>query len=198
MATMVLVQNAHGQSMVLVPISRAVSLWFKQAAQVVTWFEDKVLWQGSIYNTKGKRVVEERLLKEDGVIVHENTVVIRMPAVIRVFNYLRVGRKAKPAPTTENVIALYGYQCQRCGKDFRDKVKKLSKDHIHPTSRGGKDEWENLTCLCTSCNCEKGDRTLKEMGWTLLTPPRRPMTRFEIQLARMKNAPEIWKLAITD
>lgn len=198
MSSMVLVQNDRGQSVALVPISRAVSLWFKRAADVVRWFEDRILWQGPIVNDRGKVVVEKRILEQDGVIVHQNIVVIRMPAVIRVYGYLKYGRRASPAPTTENVAALYGYECQRCGKDIRAAHEKATKDHVVPLSRGGRDEWENVTCLCSACNGEKGDRLLAELGWRLRSAPRRPANRFELQLAKMGSIPEEWRLAITE
>lgn len=34
----------------------------------------------------------------------------------------------------------------------------LSLDHIHPHSRGGSDQPENLQTLCRSCNSKKGAR----------------------------------------
>ena len=44
-----------------------------------------------------------------------------------------------------------GYQCQHCGS-----ADDLSVDHIHPESKGGKLEIDNLQTLCRSCNSKKG------------------------------------------
>jgi len=209
MSAMVLVKDSAGTSVALIPLSRAVRLWMKQSATVLKWFKDKVLWMGPEINERGKRIVDEDLLKQPGVHtrteqkdgVTRKIVVIRMPAVIQVYNYLKTGRRANPAPTTENVMAFYGYQCQRagCEQEFtKANRKKLSKDHLLPTSRGGQDTWENVTCFCIKCNNEKGDRTLEEMGWKLLHKPGRPKSKLEVQLARRHSVPEEWLIEITD
>jgi hypothetical protein len=46
-------------------------------------------------------------------------------------------------------------------------------DHIIPTSKGGKTNWENCTLACRSCNNTKGDKTPKESG---MFPRRTPKT----------------------
>ncbi len=35
-------------------------------------------------------------------------------------------------------------------------------DHIHPLSKGGKDELENAALVCRSCNSRKGTRPQRE------------------------------------
>lgn len=44
--------------------------------------------------------------------------------------------------------------CAYCGNPGADV------DHIHPTSRGGPDEWQNWTGSCQHCNRSKGARPL--------------------------------------
>jgi len=34
---------------------------------------------------------------------------------------------------------------------------KASIEHIHPKSKGGTDEWENLAASCIGCNADKAD-----------------------------------------
>lgn len=197
--TQVMVLDQDGRSVALVPLERAVHLWFKQACRVVEWFKDRVLWMGPMFNERGYRIVHEWMLNEQGVLVRQNVVVIRCPAVIQVFNFVRYGKRANPSPSTENVIAFYHRQCQNdgCRKTFQD-TKMLSKDHVIPLSKGGKDIWENVTCLCISCNNKKGDKSLDEMGWKLINPPSRPVSKFEVQLAKLKNVPSEWKVRITE
>lgn len=39
----------------------------------------------------------------------------------------------------------------------------MTKDHIIPRSRGGKDNVENYQCMCTVCNREKGSKMEDEL-----------------------------------
>lgn len=43
------------------------------------------------------------------------------------------------------------YRCRHCGS-----WKELNVDHVHPRSRGGSDDPENLQTLCGPCNRKKG------------------------------------------
>jgi len=66
--------------------------------------------------------------------------------------------------------------CAYCGNMFKEKD--LSRDHVHPVSKGGKDVWENVVTSCRNCNNAKADRLLQEVGMELLYLPYRP-NRFE-------------------
>lgn len=39
----------------------------------------------------------------------------------------------------------------------------MTKDHIIPRSRGGKDHVDNYTCMCTTCNRAKGSKLESEL-----------------------------------
>lgn len=63
------------------------------------------------------------------------------------------------------VLERDGWACQICGwkpgdpvpaKRDRTLYRGLEIDHVHPKSRGGKDELENFQVLCTTCNASKG------------------------------------------
>lgn len=62
--------------------------------------------------------------------------------------------------------------CMYCGEQFP--VEKLTRDHIHPKSRGGKESWTNLVSACRRCNQRKGNRTPEEAGMPLLAVPFKP------------------------
>jgi len=63
------------------------------------------------------------------------------------------------------------YMCAYCGRVTRTE---LTRDHIVPYSRGGKDSWMNCCAACVSCNMHKGSRLLEELGWKLLYVPYTP------------------------
>ena len=53
----------------------------------------------------------------------------------------------------------------------------MTRDHVQPVSRGGRDVWENVVSACRRCNHRKDDRTLAEaerIGMRLLAVPYRP------------------------
>lgn len=47
-----------------------------------------------------------------------------------------------------------GYACVACGADSD-----LTIDHIHPQSKGGGNQFDNLQTLCRKCNTKKGAST---------------------------------------
>ncbi len=59
--------------------------------------------------------------------------------------------------------------CMYCGKEFPESM--LTRDHLRPLSRGGKDSWSNVVSACKSCNHAKGARTPEESGMCLLAVP---------------------------
>lgn len=78
--------------------------------------------------------------------------------------------------------------CAYCGQSsFHSKSKNhLTRDHIHPRSRGGKDNWKNVVAACGSCNKRKDNRTPEEAGMELLYIPYVP-TRNEWLILQNRN-----------
>lgn len=62
--------------------------------------------------------------------------------------------------------------CAYCGQDF--KPEDLTRDHVHPRSRGGADKWINVVTACGGCNKYKDDRTPEEADMKLLYVPYAP------------------------
>lgn len=59
--------------------------------------------------------------------------------------------------------------CAYCGGEFS--FLRLTRDHIRPVSRGGKDNWMNVVTACRHCNGMKRNRTPEESGVELLYAP---------------------------
>lgn len=74
--------------------------------------------------------------------------------------------------------------CAFCGELFPHS--KLTIDHVHPKSRGGKNTWANCVTACKPCNHRKGDRTPEEAKMPLLYVPYSP-NMFEKMILRNRN-----------
>lgn len=59
--------------------------------------------------------------------------------------------------------------CMYCGGQFREAL--LTRDHVIPMSRGGRDRWSNVVTACRHCNTQKGSKTPEEARMSLLAVP---------------------------
>lgn len=59
--------------------------------------------------------------------------------------------------------------CAYCAGMFP--IAKLTRDHVKPFSRGGRDTWMNVVTACRSCNEKKSDRTPERAGMELVYLP---------------------------
>ena len=64
------------------------------------------------------------------------------------------------------------HRCLYCGTQFPRS--ELTRDHVYPTSRGGRDRWENVVAACRHCNFAKDNLTPEEAHMPLLAVPFRP------------------------
>jgi 5-methylcytosine-specific restriction endonuclease McrA len=77
-----------------------------------------------------------------------------------------------PALTNAALFARDQHLCLYCGHEHHRGH--LTRDHVHPLSRGGRDVWENVVAACFACNSKKGGRTPQQAGMPLLAVPYRP------------------------
>lgn len=103
--------------------------------------------------------------------IHTTKQSIRVPTVIIAVNFAKMPF-VKRKPTHEAIRERDGNRCQISGKLLTKRESNI--DHLTPSSRGGKDTWENLVLMDKKLNTEKGDRTLDEMGWKLRRRPVAP------------------------
>ena len=59
--------------------------------------------------------------------------------------------------------------CAYCADMFP--ISRLTRDHIVPFSRGGRDNWMNVVTACRACNEKKSDRTPELSGMELVYLP---------------------------
>jgi len=77
-----------------------------------------------------------------------------------------------PALTNAALFARDQHLCLYCGREVSRQ--QLTRDHVMPLSRGGRDIWENVVAACFQCNSRKGGRTPQQAGMPLLAVPFRP------------------------
>jgi 5-methylcytosine-specific restriction endonuclease McrA len=104
-----------------------------------------------------------------------------IPVQIRM-NYLVKGNgrnmRSPAALTQTNMFLRDKFTCQYCDRHksqlLRGEI--LTRDHVHPQSKGGKDVWTNVVTACNVCNNKKANNFLSETNLTLRKPPHVPTT----------------------
>jgi hypothetical protein len=106
--------------------------------------------------------------------------------IIAVKGEAAASKRANKAPTLTNtgLFRRDGHICAYCAKSFSDL--KLTRDHVIPTSRGGKDIWTNVVTACENCNHRKDNRLLEECGMQLIYVPYSP-NRAEALILENRN-----------
>jgi len=106
-----------------------------------------------------------------------------IPVMIALKHYIK-GRRVFKTPallTQKNMFVRDAYTCQYCYR-ARGELKShefLTRDHVHPVAKGGKDEWTNVVTSCSTCNNKKADKLLVDTGMVLMKVPTIP-TIFEL------------------
>lgn len=77
-----------------------------------------------------------------------------------------------PPLTNRSLFHRDNHRCLYCGNVFASFA--LTRDHVTPKSKGGKDTWVNCVTSCKRCNHHKGGRTPEEAGMQLTALPYRP------------------------
>lgn len=78
-------------------------------------------------------------------------------------------RRGIPPLSNKELFLRDGHLCMYCGDEFPDG--QLTRDHVIPLSRGGRDSWSNVVAACKGCNARKGNRLPEEAKTTLLAVP---------------------------
>ncbi len=98
--------------------------------------------------------------------------IIELPSIIACGGQKLVHPHNNPVLSNPALFERDGFQCMYCGKHFHRS--QLTRDHIVPSSRRGKDVWENVVAACRRCNQHKDKHLLEEIGMSLIALPYRP------------------------
>ena len=144
--------------------------WISHEDAIVYHAKNLVAWQlGEGEGDVMFRGGENRITGQQSRIVTAPIIAVRE----RKANSAAAKRANKtPSLTNRELFRRDRHLCAYCGKIFGDL--KLTRDHVVPTSRGGKDVWVNVVTACESCNHKKDDQLLEECGMQLLYVPYAP------------------------
>ena len=166
----VLVLNRSFVAVHITNVRRAITLLFRQLAEVVHIEEG----QFAAYNLDSWRqlsALQADFRSPDHDWIRAVGYELQAPRVIRLISFDRGPRQGLRF-NRRNVFARDGNLCQYCGKNFP--TSELSLDHVVPRSRGGITSWENIVCACVACNVRKGGRTPHEARMNLICQPVKP------------------------
>ena len=78
-------------------------------------------------------------------------------------------QRSVPPLTNRELFLRDAHLCMYCGKEFNEK--QLTRDHVVPISKGGRDRWQNVVAACRACNTRKGNRIPEQAKMPLLAIP---------------------------
>jgi 5-methylcytosine-specific restriction endonuclease McrA len=185
----VLVLNKHYMAIRVVNVRRAISLLFRDLAEVVHVEDGQYL----SYDFDTWREVSElksRFEPSEHDWLRTVRFQIAVPRIIRLVLYDRLP-KQEVKFNRRNLYARDGNRCQYCGRRFP--TSELSLDHVTPRSLGGSNSWDNVVCCCLECNVKKGGRTPEGANMHLITRPRKPRRNPVINVSLSSSKYRSWK-----
>jgi 5-methylcytosine-specific restriction endonuclease McrA len=129
-----LILNASAEPLSFIPVRRAIILVLKEKAEIVEHHVDKRI-RSAAYE-------------------------MPYPLVVRLVHYVKIPRRWRTVVTNPILFARDHHTCQYCGRHRSDLLRKerLTREHVKPISRGGRNTWDNVTTACSTCNHKKGNR----------------------------------------
>lgn len=161
-------------------------LQLDQHGQPVKW----ITWQdAAVYHAKGLvswqlGTVDKTIFGGENRITGEQSKIVTS-SIIAVKG--ETGKRHNGRPPSLNNRELFRrdrHLCAYCGKTFSDS--KLTRDHVIPRSRNGKDNWMNVVTCCAKCNQRKDNKTPQEARMELLYLPYVPSRAEHLILANRR------------
>lgn len=122
--------------------------------------------------------------QDTGREIHSPSMTIMEPSVIVMARppKKKPDRKKSVPLSRKALFARDHHECAYCETGVAETI-----DHVHPRSKGGKHEWNNVVSSCGPCNWRKRDRTPEEAGMPLRF---RPFTPDRAYMLGARNRPE--------
>jgi 5-methylcytosine-specific restriction endonuclease McrA len=141
-------------------------------------FLNVVSWKRAL-----KMVFKEKVevLQYSETIIRCGDTSIPLPTVMKLIKFIRTIYRNRVPFTKKNIMVRDKYECAYCGSR-----RELTIDHIIPSSRGGKTNFENCITACRPCNNAKGNRTPNEAGMFMKRRAYQP-TISEFLMIKMKQ-----------
>lgn len=154
MSSLILRTDISGQAMHWIGWQEAVLLYSKDQ---IAWTlgDESLRYYGGINRVSNKRSY---------IDVHP---IVAAKGVVTGTTY-----KTEPSLTNQELFRRDNHTCMYCLTSMPDW--QLTRDHILPLSRGGRDVWTNVISACRECNQRKADHLLKESGMKLHAVPYTP------------------------
>ena len=137
--------------------------WITYERCAYYYAKDRVLWSLG----KHKVVLRGGTNTKTGLqsILEMDTIV----AIDNATSPFKFRKSAAPPLSNKTLFARDRSICAYCGTKCQSKD--LTRDHIVPQSKGGKDTWENVVAACKGCNNWKDNKTLEQADMQLLYIP---------------------------
>lgn len=97
---------------------------------------------------------------------------IATKSILAIKGSMMGSRAHTPGLTNALLFARDRQVCAYCGDRFL--TRELSRDHVIPVSKGGRDVWTNAVTACRSCNTKKANQSPERAGMPLLYVPYAP------------------------
>ncbi len=152
MSALILRLDISGKPVTWIPWQTAVCLYSRN---MIAWTagQHSFGFHGGTNRRSGERSV-----------INVNSII----AIKRSSNHKYLTRSIPPL-TNRELFLRDAHLCMYCGKQFEES--NLTRDHVIPISRGGKDRWLNVVAACRNCNTRKGNRIPEQARMPLLAIP---------------------------
>ena len=152
MPPLILRLDISGSPVRWIPWQHAVNLYSREK---IAWTAGDSIFtfHGGVSRSTGRRSI----LEVNSIIAVKHS------------NPKNYSQRGIPPLTNRELFRRDANLCMYCGNKYR--TTSLTRDHVVPLSKGGKDLWSNVVTACRNCNIRKGNRTPENSHMPLIAIP---------------------------